>query len=389
MHDERPQRNVSRFPLLGAATSDIGALILLLRRLSIERSLEGIAEIVTQGARTLLNAGGVTFVLREGEFCHYADEDAISPLWKGKRFAMSACISGWCMTKKKPAVIRDIYQDPRIPHDAYRPTFVRSLAMVPVRQDDPIAAMGAYWPDVREISAEEVALLQAIANSAALAMANVQGQQEKERQEDCQEDPAGSGMQRACILAGEATHRMRNLLTLVDTLATQTADEAGSLEQFREIFHGRLHALARAQDHWFADEPTNASLRDLVMETVESSGADLRRIRIEGDPVTVAPRQIMALNLTFHELCTNAIKHGALSGAGGQVDIKWAVEESAEAGRVRILWLESGGPEVEPPQETGFGMKLIRSLCPYELQGHVEARFERGGLECEVAFPLA
>ena len=102
-------------------------------------------QITTQAARTLLQADGITFVLREGDLCYYAAEDAISPLWMGRRFPLDACISGWCMIEGKTAVIADIYQDPRIPHDAYRPTFVRSLAMVPVRLKDPVAAIGAYW----------------------------------------------------------------------------------------------------------------------------------------------------------------------------------------------------------------------------------------------------
>jgi GAF domain-containing protein len=130
--------------------------------------------IVTHAARTLLAADGVTFVLRDGDRCYYAEEDAISPLWKGKRFPMGASISGWCMTERQAVAIPDIYQDFRIPIDAYRATFVRSLAMVPVREDDPIAAMGAYWSQLRNTSPGELDLLQTIANSAALGIAKIE-----------------------------------------------------------------------------------------------------------------------------------------------------------------------------------------------------------------------
>jgi two-component sensor histidine kinase len=166
--------DVARFPLVPPNAAGPAGLVTVVRRLSIARSLEEIMEVVTNAARTLLHADGITFVLREGDLCHYAEEDAISPLWKGNRFPMSACISGWCMVEGKAAVIPDIYQDERIPHDAYRPTFVRSLAMVPVRQDDPIAAVGAYWSTRRETTAAEVDLLQAIANAAGLAIAQVE-----------------------------------------------------------------------------------------------------------------------------------------------------------------------------------------------------------------------
>jgi signal transduction histidine kinase len=125
-----------------------------------------------------MHADGVTFVLRDGDLCYYAEEDAVSPLWKGRRFPMSACISGWCMMEEKPAVIPYIYADPRIPQDAYRSTFVRSLAMVPVLHElAAIAAMGAYWAGPREVTPEELELLETVANSAALAIAFVEVQQ--------------------------------------------------------------------------------------------------------------------------------------------------------------------------------------------------------------------
>jgi GAF domain-containing protein len=85
----------------------------IMRRLSVAHSLSEIMEVVTQAARILIGADGITFVLRDQDRCYYAEEDAISPLWKGKRFPMSACISGWCMIERKPAVIGNIYEDPR------------------------------------------------------------------------------------------------------------------------------------------------------------------------------------------------------------------------------------------------------------------------------------
>src|SRR5262245_34448698 len=85
---------------------------------------------ITQSARATIGADGATVVLRDGNDCYYADESAISPLWKGRRFPLSACISGWVMLNKMPAVIPDIYFDIRVPTDAYRLTFVKSLAMV-------------------------------------------------------------------------------------------------------------------------------------------------------------------------------------------------------------------------------------------------------------------
>jgi signal transduction histidine kinase len=153
--------------------SGIELLLGVVQELSLARDLPRVMAIVRGAARRLSGADGATFVLRESEFCHYADEDAISPLWKGRRFPLSSCISGWSMLNKQAAIIEDIYADPRIPIDAYRPTFVRSLVMVPIRSREPIGAIGTYWAERHRASEEEVELLQALADSTSVAMENV------------------------------------------------------------------------------------------------------------------------------------------------------------------------------------------------------------------------
>ncbi|HWA77620.1 MAG TPA: ATP-binding protein [Polyangiaceae bacterium] len=147
-------------------------LVAVIQELSKARDLPTVQEIVRKAARELTGADGATFVLRDGDKCFYADEDAIEPLWKGQRFPMSACISGWTMLNGRPAVIEDIYADSRIPADAYRPTFVKSLLMVPVRRTDPIAAIGNYWATRRLPTDVEVRLLQALADSTSVALEN-------------------------------------------------------------------------------------------------------------------------------------------------------------------------------------------------------------------------
>lgn len=156
------------------ANRGMARLVRAVQDLSLARDLNKIMAIVRRAARELTGADGATFVLREGDLCHYADEDAISPLWKGQRFPMSACISGWAMIHKRPAVIEDIYSDDRIPGDAYRPTFVKSLVMVPIRTKSPIGAIGNYWASTHHATDGEVELLQALANTTAVAMENVQ-----------------------------------------------------------------------------------------------------------------------------------------------------------------------------------------------------------------------
>lgn len=157
-----------------ASLKKMGELVNTIQQLSLARDLKSVTDIVGRVSRKLTGADGATFVLRDGELCYYAEEDAISPLWKGNRFSMDDCISGWVMLNKKSVIIEDIYADSRIPVDAYRPTFVKSLAMVPIRRDDPIGAIGNYWAKHYQPSAEEMVLLQSLADITAVSIENIQ-----------------------------------------------------------------------------------------------------------------------------------------------------------------------------------------------------------------------
>lgn len=149
------------------------SLIKTIQQLSLTRDLDSITKIVRHAARELTGADGATFVLRDGDKCYYYDEEAIAPLWKGQKFPMSQCISGWVMMNRQPVMIKDIYVDPRVPIDAYRPTFVKSILMVPIRTEAPIGAIGNYWAHEHVPTAEEMQLLQALADSTSIAMENV------------------------------------------------------------------------------------------------------------------------------------------------------------------------------------------------------------------------
>jgi signal transduction histidine kinase len=169
----------------GAPTEEAGLalkrLVGAVQDLSLARDLSQIMEIVRRAARELTGADGASFVLREGDQCHYADDDAIGPLWKGRRFPMAVCISGWAMLYGESVSIEDIYDDARIPADAYRPTFVRSLSMVPIRTKAPIGAIGTYWARRHRTTERELALLQALADSTSVAMENVEVHAELEQ----------------------------------------------------------------------------------------------------------------------------------------------------------------------------------------------------------------
>jgi GAF domain-containing protein len=134
-------------------------------------SFEVLCQVVVSAARTIAGADGATFVARDGDRCFYVDEDAIAPLWKGQRFPIRECISGWAMLHAEVAQIPDIRVDPRIPQAAYRPTFVRSLICVPIGAGTPIGAIGIYWRRVGHSPDEaSVAALRRLAGAAEAAM---------------------------------------------------------------------------------------------------------------------------------------------------------------------------------------------------------------------------
>ena len=130
------------------------------QRLTRAGNQAAVIDTVRETARGIIKSDGITFILRDGDLCHYVEEDAIGPLWKGQKFPLESCISGWTMLNAQTAVIADVFEDPRIPYDAYLPTFVKSLIMTPVG-DKHVAAMGAYWKEKRIFSDTEVLTVKA------------------------------------------------------------------------------------------------------------------------------------------------------------------------------------------------------------------------------------
>jgi GAF domain-containing protein len=224
-----PGKQVSDAGITSGLDRGPALLVAAVQRLSLARTLGEVQEIVRETARGICGADGAAFVLMEDGFCHYLDEDAISPLWKGQQFPLEACISGWSMLHRQAVAIEDIYADERIPHDAYRPTFVKSLAMVPIRRLDPMGAIGNYWADRRLASGRDLELLQALADSTAVALENVRVWSELEaRVADRTAKLEGALMLNERLL-GTLAHEIRNclagsvgLLEFVQPLADDT-----------------------------------------------------------------------------------------------------------------------------------------------------------------------
>jgi len=160
---------------------DLEALLEARDRLGEARRMEDIARVASRAARRLGRAEAAAFVLREGDQCHYLEEYADSPLWKGQRFPMNASIGGWAMLNKRSAFVPDTGCDDRVSAGEIPTASVRSLVMVPIGMDDPLGAIGIHWSRLRSVGEEEMALYLKLADATAQSVANLRGKAELER----------------------------------------------------------------------------------------------------------------------------------------------------------------------------------------------------------------
>jgi signal transduction histidine kinase/DNA-binding response OmpR family regulator len=148
-------------------------LVKVVQELSQSQDLATLMLAARTAGRQLTEADGAMVILKEGDHCIFADEDAIAPLWKGRRVPIDGCICGWAMKHGSTAAVEDVYADSRIPPSAYRGTFVKSLLVAPIRARDPLGAIGVYWAKQRSISRAEIDIIEAVAHTAGVVMENI------------------------------------------------------------------------------------------------------------------------------------------------------------------------------------------------------------------------
>jgi PAS domain S-box-containing protein len=185
------------------------------------------------------------------------------------------------------------------------------------------------------------------------------------------------------FLLREMTHRSKNLLAVVMSLASRTARSTSSLADFQERFGRRIQGLAASHEVLVRETWRGAPMRELIREQLvafvdPASG----RVSLEGPNVTLKPDAAQAIGLAVHELATNAVKYGALSVPAGRVSIHWQVGDAVE-----LSWRERSGPAVVPPQETGFGHVVVHQITEAALDGRAETLFDPAGISWSVRFP--
>ena len=182
------------------------------------------------------------------------------------------------------------------------------------------------------------------------------------------------------LLVRELQHRTKNMLAVVQSIATRTLQGSADLERARDALVGRVHALAHAQEFVASGTGGGASLRDLVEAELAPFAA---RARIEGPPIVAGGSFAQMFALVVHELATNAAKHGALASADGRVAIDWKLADGGDGPELCFSWTERGGAPVETPSHHGFGTELIGLLAKSQVA------FAREGFAYTLLIPLA
>jgi two-component sensor histidine kinase len=199
------------------------------------------------------------------------------------------------------------------------------------------------------------------------------------------ENEAAQRLQR--LLLEELHHRVKNTLATIMAITSQSLRDADSLATGSAAVEHRLFALGRAHDLLLRSQIAGASLIDIIHAAIEPFDSGVTsRFSVHGDPIAVGAEAVLSLSMSLNELCTNAVKHGALSNETGRIEIASAVAGSPP--RLTLTWIESGGPVVTEPSRRSFGTRLIRRLAE-ELHGAVELRYEPGGLVYRLDIPQA
>jgi two-component sensor histidine kinase len=186
----------------------------------------------------------------------------------------------------------------------------------------------------------------------------------------------------------ELHHRVQNTLAVVMAITSQSLQSHKSVDDAREAIEHRLRALARVHDLLLQSNWTSAKLAAIVKTATDPFDRDNGdRFIVQSSNIDVCPGAVLPLAMVLNELCTNAVKYGALSNATGRVEITSTIDDPQRIFRLR--WAESGGPTVSLPTRRSFGSQLIEHSFVRQLQGEAQLSFAPSGLVCALDIPLA
>lgn len=195
--------------------------------------------------------------------------------------------------------------------------------------------------------------------------------------------------ERQRLLLAELQHRVRNTLGVVRSIARRSAENSASVEEYANHLDGRLNAFARTQAMVTRDPDGGVDLEYLLAEELLAYNVrEGEQLRISGPALRLQPKAAEIFALAIHELATNALKYGALSRAGGRIEVSWRIDEAASPPQLIFDWTERGGPKVAA-QRKGFGTELLERTMAFELKGSTVLTFDPAGVRCVVTVPLS
>jgi len=190
------------------------------------------------------------------------------------------------------------------------------------------------------------------------------------------------------LLLEELHHRVKNTLSTVLSITSQSLRTAKSVKDGQQAIEHRLLALGRVHDLLLETNWTSAQLAAIVKAAIDPFDRDTGgRFFVQSSNIDVSPPAVLPLAMVLNELCTNAVKYGALSNATGRVEINSTVDEAQKL--FRLTWTESGGPVVALPTHRSFGTRLIEHSFVRQLNGQAQLAFEPAGVVCVLDIPLA
>lgn len=366
----RQRATLASFGDCALAATDLDALLLEACRLvseAIEVTLVKVLELMPDQESLLVRAGvnwepGVV-----GNATIGADID--SP-------------AGYAIKIGKPVISPDVATETRfrIP-DLLREHGVKSMVNVVI--PSPGSAWGVLEvdsPTGRPFDDDDINFLQSFAHLIAAGIERLRTHQEIAELARHRE-----------ILVSELRHRTLNILHNIRALARRTAAISEDLTEFTTAFEERLTALGRTQDLLARGSERPIDLGDLLRQELEAHGADEDgKVTIDGPSGIAMPAKVaQALGMAFHELATNASKHGALGKADGRIRVSWTREPGDGGDDILITWRETGVEIDAPPKRRSLGFEMIEQAVPYIVGGSTEIVFHKDGLECIMRLPLA
>jgi PAS domain S-box-containing protein len=192
------------------------------------------------------------------------------------------------------------------------------------------------------------------------------------------------------VLLLELAHRSKNLLAVIQGIANRTGQTSSTIDEFNQRFSGRLMSLSRAHDILTDENWRGAAMGELIRtQVLLFAGKAAERVHYRGDQMSLRPSAAQHVALALYELTANALKFGALSGETGRVDITWSlIAKASEANPLfQILWTETAGPKVAPPNARHFGRVLLEEVVPLSVQGKAKLEFTPEGISYRLTMP--